>query len=55
MTNLEDELKADSRRESRPETFQPDEEELILSVANLEQNFGKVRSYEAESPRYGRR
>ena len=29
------------RRESR-------EEELVLSVANLQQNFNKVKSYEAE-------
>ena len=39
----------DSRRSSVKDLRRQKKDELILSVANLEQNFDKVKSYEAEA------
>lgn len=51
MTELEDQIerRLESRRGSQSELRRESrEEELVLSVANLQQNFNKVKSYEAE-------
>ena len=46
---MEEELqdRLDSRRSSVKDLRRQKKDELILSVANLEQNFDKVKSYEA--------
>ena len=48
---MEEELqdRLDSRRSSVKDLRRQKKDELILSVANLEQNFDKVKSYEAEA------
>ena len=48
---MEEELqdRLDSRRSSVKDLRRQKKDELILSVANLEQNFNKVKSYEAEA------
>ena len=51
MAELEDQIerRLESRRGSQSELRRESrEEELVLSVANLQQNFNKVKSYEAE-------
>ena len=51
MAELEDQIerRLESRRGSQSELRRESRgEELVLSVANLQQNFNKVKSYEAE-------